>query len=278
MMHVLTCHVPMTPGHLSMPCLLHHTVCVYPCCHRIGRILVLSVTLNCYLGWMSFVYPSSDGHLAVSTSYPLELGRNKLRVEASLVNTDPISSGCLFRSETAGSDHTAVLFLIFQGTFLVFAILTMLITSSSGPVFLHFLARACFPLPSREREGSLLPCLFIYFELLHTITFDLFIMVILTGAKWYPCGWICLFLQISDPGPFKSTCCSFLQVLLRCQLFMGCLGFAETFQFVWIHVSVLICCLYSKVLPKYINVLNDFFFFSLSIPHLSLLFILGGFL
>lgn len=98
------------------------------------------------------------------------------------MNTDPISSGCLFRSETAGSDRTAVLFLIFQGTFLVFAILTMLITSSSRAVFLHFLARACFlPLPSREREGSRF--LVIYLELQHTIPFNLFIMVILTEAK-----------------------------------------------------------------------------------------------
>lgn len=90
------------------------------------------------------MYPSSDGHLAVSTSYPLELGRNKLRGEASFVNTDPISSRYLSRSETARSDHTAVLFLIFQGTFLVFAILTMLITSFSRAVFLHFLTASLF--------------------------------------------------------------------------------------------------------------------------------------
>lgn len=100
------------------------------------------------------MYPSSDGHLAVSTSYPLELCCNKLRVQASLVNTDPISSGCLCRSEIAGSDHTAVLFLMFQGTFLV-CHSQYLITSFSRAVFLHFLARTCFlPLPSREREGS----------------------------------------------------------------------------------------------------------------------------
>lgn len=130
----------------SMPCLLHHTICSYPCCHRIDRVLLSFFnTQLCIWAVCS----------SVSLSYPPEFCCNRLRLKASLVNTDPIFSACLSRSEIARSDRMAVLFLIFQGTSLVFAILTVLITSFSRAVFLHFLARACFlPLPSREREGS----------------------------------------------------------------------------------------------------------------------------
>lgn len=165
----------------SMPCLLHHTVCVYPCCHRIDRILFSFYNTQLCTG----VVCSS-----VSISYPLELCGNKLRVQASLVDTDPISSECLSRSEIARSDLTAVLFLMFQGTSLVFAILIMLITSFSRAVFLHFLARACFlSLSSREREGSrFLVYLFILSCCTQLPSIFILIMVILTGAKRCPCG------------------------------------------------------------------------------------------
>lgn len=97
------------------------------------------------------------------------------------MDTDFISSVCLPRSEIAGSDQIVVLFLIFQGTSLVFATITVLIYILQQGWLLLLPGQCLFSSPPEQVEGS---HVFIFlFKLLYKVTFNFFFMVILTGAK-----------------------------------------------------------------------------------------------